>query len=525
MMKKLKKAIAIITIIASVLSLGACGEKKETVSDGKNLSYWVSIPNNQAALISTFNDVNMYKKREKDTGIHIDFTHVSNDIASEQFKLMIVSGDLPDIVEHNWTSYTGGVQKAIDEDVLIPLNDYKDIIPNFMKALTEGEYADSFRKGSTTDDGYIYGFTGLQAGSYRIYGGPLIRRDILKKDGKEIPETIAEWEELLTFYKNEKGMEAPLTGSKVSHFKPFVGAFGTSDTWFIDDDGKVQYGPAQPQYKDFLAKMHEWYEKGLVDRNISTNTGDLTDAKFLTGEVVAVTSGNIGGDMGRFLKQKLKEDPNFDIVGVPFPVLNKGEINKYAISTASDITKTRTAGVTTSCKTPEVAMKWLDWLYSEEGFYTTNFGVEGEDWNMIDGKPVYVDRIKNNPEGRSMVEGFMLCCRANEPFAGFLSSELQLEQYYEYPQQVETLELWGANTEAVRKTSLPVLHNKDDEADKISSISSDLTTYTSEMYWAFITGKEPIENFDKYIENLNNKFKLNEFREIRQTQYKRYLER
>ena len=45
------------------------------------------------------------------------------------------------------------------------------------------------------------------------------------------------------------------------------------------------------------------------------------------------------------------------------------------------------AGITASAKDPEACLMVLDYLYSEEGQILTNFGVEGETFEYVDGAP------------------------------------------------------------------------------------------------------------------------------------------
>lgn len=44
-------------------------------------------------------------------------------------------------------------------------------------------------------------------------------------------------------------------------------------------------------------------------------------------------------------------------------------------------------------------MKLFDYLYSEEGMLLMNFGVEGEQFEYVDGEIKYTDLIMNNPDG------------------------------------------------------------------------------------------------------------------------------
>ena len=70
-----------------------------------------------------------------------------------------------------------------------------------------------------------------------------------------------------------------------------------------------------------------------------------------------------------------------------------------------------------------------------------NFGVEGIDYEMIEGYPTYTDKITNNPDGLSIVQAMSMNIRANNSFP-IIQDRRYIEQYYELPQQVEALEVW-----------------------------------------------------------------------------------
>ena len=61
--------------------------------------------------------------------------------------------------------------------------------------------------------------------------------------------------------------------------------------------------------------------------------------------------------------------------------------------------------ITTSCKNPELAAKWLDYQYSDEGCFLNWYGTEGESWTYgADGTPQFTELITNNPDGLPMTE-------------------------------------------------------------------------------------------------------------------------
>ena len=174
-MKKRKTALALAAIAAAAALAAGCGNGKKTAGDnGKTtFTYWAMLPGPIATRVDSLGDVEMYREREKETGVHIEFIHPAQGQESEQFNLMIASGDLPDMIEYDWAEYSGGAQKAIDDGVIIALNQYMDDkLPDFKKVL-EGN--SSYDKGSKTDAGNYYAFPNINTGSYKTFGGPLIR--------------------------------------------------------------------------------------------------------------------------------------------------------------------------------------------------------------------------------------------------------------------------------------------------------------------------------------------------------------
>ena len=82
----------------------------------------------------------MFQEMEKATGTKVEFLHpTSGSTGSEAFQILLASGDYPDMIEYSWASYAGGPQQAIDDGIIISLNDYlEDYAPNYYDWL-EGE--------------------------------------------------------------------------------------------------------------------------------------------------------------------------------------------------------------------------------------------------------------------------------------------------------------------------------------------------------------------------------------------------
>lgn len=519
------KAIASLMIL--VLSLTGCSHTEPLVENKASFTYWVSLPTSIEHRVASFNDVLMYKEREKESGVHIDFIHPDIGQSIEQFDLMLASEKLPDLIEYNWVNlYSGGPQKAIDDGIIIPLNDYIDkYAPNFKKAITDkNELSQIYQKGSKTDSGIYFAFPNFNVGNIRTFGGPLIRKDWLDELGLGVPETIDDWTKVLTAFKEQKGVETPFTSnySRFATENSFNGAYGVGHRLYLDGN-TVKYGPLEDGYKAYINQMYEWYAAGLIDPYYTTNTKDTMDAKMMDGSAGA-TFGNIGNCLGIYLKHMSKKNPDYNVVCAPYPVLDEGDRNDF-YQLETDVFNSYLA-ISTDCENPEEVVKWIDYWYSDEGYMLMNFGVEGKTYNMVDGKPVYTDEILHNPENLSINETLSVHCRATGAAPGLRQAPEYLEQYYEYPQQVEGYKMWSENVDNARKKMLPDgLMPIGDEIDEILVLETNIETYVADMCLKFVTGEEPIENYDKFRETLKTSFNIDKYLEIRQNMYNRYMAR
>ena len=518
MKRKILTGALVCAVAAGMLS--GCGPKQQANTGGetKTLSYWTELASGASSLQS-LNEVTMFQELEKRTGIHIDFIHPPIGQAEEQFSLMVASREFPDMISYNWINYPGGPDKAIDANVIVSLNDLIDgNAPNFKSWAAKEEYARDLK----TDSGKYFGFPAINTGDYRIFGGPCLRGDWLKELGLAIPETIDEWDTVLRAFKEKKGASAPLTGD--------IGMFNWMDVWnsgfdvgirLYVEDGTVKYGPAEPGFKAFLTKFHEWYADGILDMDYPTNNGALLTEKLTNGESGAAIC-YIGGSIGAYMTMMKDKDPNYEMVAAPHPTAQKGTPPRF-MTAEYDVEKPFLA-VTTACADTATAVKWIDNFYSEEGRMLVNFGVEGDTYNMVDGKPVYTDKILHSPEGYSIAEAMCRNFQASYPTTGLKQDENYLNQYYQYPQQTDALNLWAANVQSGKTTQFPRVTPTLDESEEVATLGTEISTYVDEMVLKFVQGTEPLSNYDVFLENLQ-KLNLNRYLELQQAAYDRYLQR
>ncbi len=514
----MKKALA---LLLTVLMLTTALAAVASAADAPKLTYWVELNGNLTSHYTNLGDTPFAKGLMERTGIEIEFLHPPTGQSKDQFNLMIASGDLPDIIEYGWLNgYPGGPEKAISDGHILELSEiFEKYCPNITKYLADNPDVDKMIR---TDAGSYYCFPFIRgARELQTSVGPIIRADWLRDFGMEPPVTMDDWHTYLTRAKDEKGAASPY-----SHIDwllsehPFAYAFGLRLEFYLDDEGKVQYGPYTPQYKDFMTLMNQWYSEKLIDPDIATmNQGDILTAKMTGGDMAAM-HGYAGSGIGTYMNAMKSVDPNYDLMGVMYPVLNEGDTpkmghieNKY-VGTAS-------AAITTSCKDIETAARLLDYAYGEEGQIYYNFGAEGVSYTMVDGNPTYTDLILKNPDGWSIGEALAAHLRGS-----YNGPEIQdvryIWQFLQLPQQVDAYKNW-AKTDAANYMIPPVSATPEESAE-LAAIMTEVDAYFKEMYYKFMFGTESLDSFDKYMENMKA-LGIERALEIKEAALERYNER
>lgn len=87
---------------------------------------------------------------------------------------------------------------------------------------------------------------------------------------------------------------------------------------------------------------------------------------------------------------------------VQCPVLEGPYGDRALINVESNVLMSGVAVITTANKYPEATMRWLDYFTAEEGTVLCRLGIEGESYEVVDGKYQLLDNIKNNPDGLTL---------------------------------------------------------------------------------------------------------------------------
>lgn len=457
------------------------------------------------------------EKRQELSGIQVEYIGKSGE-RQENIGLMIASNDLPDIFITDFDDLPGGVQKYADDGVIIALDEYlSEFAPNLCSVL---ENDPEIEKMIVSESGLHYMFPFIRGDDLlTVSYGPVVRKDILERAGLVVPETIDEWHTVLQAFK-AAGMSAPLSYDLTDMERlsgAFMGAYGIKPDFYVED-GMVHHGLLEAEAKDALANLHQWYDEGLLDPNIAKG-GGLLNEKIITSETgAAITYG--GSGIGRYMKQAAKNgDTEFNLVAAPFPVLEKGTVSKFG-SKEFRYNAKNNGFITSACTNVELAMRFLDFGYSEEGHMLMNFGTEGESYRMIDGYPTYTELITNNPEGEDMTSILSRYAVVNS--GPYVQDVRYIEQYYVLPQQKEALTVWG-ETEAMAH-NLPRLTFGAEESTELGKIMNRVDKYADDMMLKFIMGIESLENYDNFVLQLKQ-YGLERALDLYNAAYQRYQNR
>lgn len=483
------------------------------VEDGSVTLSYAGI-DNWYAPASYSHNLAVWQEIEKKTGVKIKWEVMPANSYWSSLNTRMASGmTLPDIIRVNEPD----LFKHASDGLLVPLDTLIDqYAPNIKKLFADEP---QIKKLLMQADGKIYSATQIMTASVEmepwVFG---IRKDWLDMMDLELPETLEDWYNALKSFKKLDYSIIPMTtgvtnpGQARSLYGLFGHAFGLNDMvfsegWGVGPDDKVSYTFIMPQYKEFLGYLNKLYKEGLIDPQLVQ--GDQFTSQIANNRV-GVVAGYTSAILryNDLLKKSGVPDANYAFV-LP-PKGSNGEavsVKRRSVSGAFSITK--------DCKYPEVAIKWLDFIWaSEEGRRLQSFGIEGITYTMEDGSPKLTEFVTNNPDDLDSISAL----RSVGAFTTLPDyRDIDLWEQILTPSQVEFANKIKANL----IDRFPELTSTPDEEERLALLMTDISIYIDEMYVSFIIGREPLENFDKYIGKLRD-MGIDKVIKIKQAQYNRY---
>jgi putative aldouronate transport system substrate-binding protein len=334
------------------------------------------------------------------TGITIQPEFAVGD-AVQKINLIAASGEYPDLI---MPKGEGGV--LIDAGALLDLTDLiKKHCPNIMKVI--GDQFDRMKFSNKDPKVYfIPTLTGIGQINFDTNAWFKVQIGALKEQGYPKVETLADYEKVIADYvkahpktadgKSTIGLSLLADDWRfvISTTNPAFWATGASDDgeWFIDKTTyKAMPHHFRPEEKEYFRWLNHMNDIGLLDKESFIQKYDQYNAKIAAGRVVGVIDADWEiQDAVNSLKKEGKFDQTFGRFGA---VLKPGI--KAAYNTPTGFTGGYGIAITKSCKDPVRALKFLDYLASEEAQVLINWGIKGTHYNVENGKRVIPPDVQN----------------------------------------------------------------------------------------------------------------------------------
>ncbi len=480
------------------------------------MSLFMSFSPMLADMIDSMNDITAYDVAEQRTNVHLDAVMSTPETTSEKFQVMIASGTYTDLIHRAEYNYSGGLDKAIDDEVLIDMNPYLDeYAPDYLNFLDSNETA---KKLYTTEAGRMGAMQGL---SQNFGQGAIFRQDWLDDCNLEVPQTVEELEQVLTAFKEEKGAKNSVVFTAGNIF--LAGCFnigagdqdGTGGAVYNVIDNQVEMVYFDDAYYSFIETLARWNKNGLFSSDIVSLFGVGVADSFVQSDDCGFWYGSQDNLGSAYAENYAGDSDHFSTVAVPLMTRNAGE----TIDTGAAEVGGEAWSVTTSCQDPEVAVSYINWFFTEEGRMTCNYGIEGVTYQLNQsGTPEYTDLIVNNPDGLSQMQAQWLYCCFQAPF---VQDEHRNDSLYSDEIQKTASSIWLSNRTDDKKYfgSLTT-----EEAEVYNTYASDLETYAGEQLLRFILNQDPLneESWDAFLAKLQD-MHAEEMVELKQNAYDRYL--
>jgi len=388
------------TLLASMLLIGACSNgnnssptEKKDAEGGKQSSQplklsWMLEDNPNQPILS---DTPVIREILGQTNVQLQLEAVPTSSYEERKSALIATNNIPDLL----TVDLNDIQMFARTGIFLNISDYLDQAPNFKKAI---EGREDYKK--MLVDGKLYAFPTLEYYRVAVAPQPLMRVDLLEELKLEEPRTFDELFDVLLAFKEAYPESIPFVGSRRGTtymlgqlaYPMGAGGFeGFSETgmYFEPRENKYVFGPTSENYKDVVAYLNKLYSHGLLDPDYAVNTQEMAVEKLSSGRSLFTYDNNTHAV--RLFNPAIAEinpKAKFDII---CPLQNQyGETRSLRYE--QDWLGTSTA-ISSQVKDPEAVVRFMDWLYSEEGMLATNFGIEGETYEMRDGQPYILQKI------------------------------------------------------------------------------------------------------------------------------------
>lgn len=387
------------------------GKKEEAPAERQTISF--STIDMNAGASNTGDYAEQIVNQIKDyTGVDIDIVWVANDALADKNSLYLANpSTMPNIITWGGT-VTGDVVSAAKAGAFVNLNDYvwdAEKYPNL--AGMSKDVADTL-----TIDGQL-----IAIPRTRVIGryGLSYRTDWAEKLGLAEPKTPEDVYDMLyafTYNDPDGNGKDDTIGMEMTSY---TGPFDIIQTWFgcgngwAEVDGQLIPVFMQDEYMEAVDYIKKLYDDGLMPKDwVSRPTDDWSNGckRGENGVFIDVL------DSGKRIWQYFEAEETYTASVVnpdePAHFTLYGAVNGHTMATAGyNGFFTLSASTLNTPEKIEAALTLLDKLNDTEMLVLTQYGLEGVNYDMTDGKLVKTDNdnkaLSNNYAGLNQLLGFL----------------------------------------------------------------------------------------------------------------------
>lgn len=487
---------------------------EQTWPDGQKIT-WLVRDDNVDPADSRYQQLIGVQKIEEMFHVDIEFIIFNGkaDDAKEQYLTMLTTEPLPDVISYlNEEMYkadggiTGLKTKGIIPQSLNEIIETK--MPNLSKILEDRP--DIARDLSDNNGEYLYferinpydSATDYVAASDT---GLVMRKDWLDDVGMDVPTNMDEWYDVLTAFKQIGADKVPFDAYS-SGIMLFEAAYGMTSGIYIDPDtGKVEHGARTQKYKEYLETMSKWYAEGLMDHVFDENGKAVSKGgdDNVTGGIAGSWKGLANNNTKFGDKMREAGQPQVELVAVPWPAMADGTVyTPRTVSRKQRETQIITVDAKAEPEKMDAIATVMDYMFSEEGSEMLCWGEEG------------VTFVKDDMGNRTLTEygneQLELPGNTGKPqrYKMYGNQSGGFPSYGCFDVNSATRDQWFIDAATVWvQASFDLgypgcISLTAEQNEKVNEGNSQLSDYIAEMKWKFITGQEPLSNFDTYVAEL-----------------------
>lgn len=492
----------------------------------RTYTMWTMLPFFMNGLVSDMaTDINNMKLLQENCNAKLEVTAVGDSVVSEQFNLMVSSGDYTDIISDGVSHYSKGYDAAITDDIIIDLYDLaKEYAPNYLYYLDTDP---ALRAALITDNGCLPTVATIYKEAGCENGGILIRGDWLKELGMDTPETYDQLHDYVQACMEKYGAQGITIGNVMADCRGDDSLYSYGYDLYAGGynviDGNVVYSYLNDNYYDYLRMLADWYQDGTLYSDFFNVQMGSTDKWFASGQCPVNT-----GTAANIATIESYADPSYSYELMPINAPKVSADDQLHFSWTDNFSRIKQQdswAISTACQVPEGIMMMVNYLFSEAGQLMYNYGDEGHSFEYDEnGKPQYTELITNNPDGISYKDACYIY--ASAVASGHLPSIMDVRAGYYYFGDEE----WNVfdtfrTCDADGTYNLPTgVALNEEENQEYATLSSDITTYASTEIMKFILGQEELtpDTFETFRDTIIS-MGGNRMEELYQQAYERYL--